>query len=63
MLSSLSTSSLGPYGSPEFQSPSSGRVGSLEPHTLASLTHGQKAGVATLGKVVFSLAPDGRMAL
>ncbi|KAG7247828.1 hypothetical protein CRUP_032731, partial [Coryphaenoides rupestris] len=62
MLSSLSTSSLGPYGSPEFQSPSSGRVGSLEPRTLASLTHGQKAGVAALGKVVFSLAPDGRMA-
>ncbi|CAL8241640.1 unnamed protein product [Merluccius merluccius] len=61
MLSNLSTSSLGPCASPQFRSPT-GRVGSLEPCTLATLTHGHKAGVAALGKVVFSLAPDGRMA-
>lgn len=64
MLSGLSTSSsssLGPCASPQFKS-HGGRVGSLEPRPLASLTHGYKAGVAALGKVVFSLAPDGRMA-
>ncbi|KAM9836410.1 tetratricopeptide repeat protein 5 [Aulostomus maculatus] len=61
MLSNLSTSALGPCSSPQFRSPS-GRVGSLEPQTLSSLTHGHNAGVAALGKVVFSLASEGRMA-
>uniref|UniRef100_A0A3Q4BD49 Tetratricopeptide repeat protein 5 OB fold domain-containing protein n=1 Tax=Mola mola TaxID=94237 RepID=A0A3Q4BD49_MOLML len=61
MLSSLSTSSLGPCSSPEFSSPT-GRVGSLERRSLSSLTHGHNAGVATLGKVVFSLASEGSMA-
>ncbi|XP_059932672.1 tetratricopeptide repeat protein 5 [Gadus macrocephalus] len=61
MLTSLSTSSLGPCSSPQFRSPA-GRVGSLEPRTLASLAHGPNAGAAALGKVVFSLAPDDRMA-
>uniref|UniRef100_A0A673HHJ5 Cell division cycle protein 27 homolog n=1 Tax=Sinocyclocheilus rhinocerous TaxID=307959 RepID=A0A673HHJ5_9TELE len=61
MLSSLSTSALGPCSSPQFRSPS-GRVGSLEPRSLSSLTHGHNGGVAALGKVVFSLASEGRMA-
>ncbi|KAM4611801.1 tetratricopeptide repeat protein 5 isoform 2-T2 [Polymixia lowei] len=60
MLSNLSTSALGPCASPQFRSPA-GRVGSLEPRTLSSLAHGVNAGVAALGKVVFSLAPEGRM--
>lgn len=62
MLSNLNTSALGPCSSPQFRSPT-GRVGSLEPRTLSSLTHGHNAGVAALGKVVFSLASEGRMAL
>ncbi|XP_032400149.1 tetratricopeptide repeat protein 5 [Etheostoma spectabile] len=61
MLSNLNTSALGPCSSPQFRSPT-GRVGSMEPRTLSSLTHGHNAGVATLGKVVFSLASEGRMA-
>ncbi|ROL45548.1 Tetratricopeptide repeat protein 5 [Anabarilius grahami] len=61
MLSSLSTSSLGPCSSPQFRSPS-GRVGTLEPRNLSALTHGHNSGVAALGKVVFSLASEGRMA-
>ncbi|KAI2662868.1 Tetratricopeptide repeat protein 5 [Labeo rohita] len=61
MLSSLSTSALGPCSSPQFRSPS-GRVGSLEPRSLSALTHGHNGGVAALGKVVFSLASEGRMA-
>lgn len=61
MLSNLSTSALGPCSSPQFRSPT-GRVGSLEPCTLSALTHGHNAGVAALGKVVFSLASEGRMA-
>ncbi|XP_015247243.1 PREDICTED: tetratricopeptide repeat protein 5 isoform X1 [Cyprinodon variegatus] len=61
MLSSLNTSALGPCSSPQFRSPS-GRVGSLEPRSLSSLPHGHNAGVAAMGKVVFSLASQGRMA-
>lgn len=61
MLSNLNTSALGPCASPQFRSPS-GRVGSLEPRTLCSLSHGNNVGVAALGKVVFSLASEGRMA-
>ncbi|XP_046870037.1 tetratricopeptide repeat protein 5 [Hypomesus transpacificus] len=61
MLSNLSTSALGPCSHPQFRSPT-GRVGSLEPRLLSSLTHGHNAGVAALGKVVFSLASEGRMA-
>ncbi|XP_067301709.1 tetratricopeptide repeat protein 5 [Pseudorasbora parva] len=61
MLSSLSTSALGPCSSPQFRSPS-GHVGSLEPRSLSALTHGHNSGVAALGKVVFSLASEGRMA-
>nr|XP_023993218.1 tetratricopeptide repeat protein 5-like isoform X2 [Salvelinus alpinus] len=61
MLSNLSPLALGPCSSPQFRSPA-GRVGSLEPRTLSALTHGHNAGVATLGKVVFSLASEGRMA-
>uniref|UniRef100_A0A3P8ZAM7 Tetratricopeptide repeat protein 5 OB fold domain-containing protein n=1 Tax=Esox lucius TaxID=8010 RepID=A0A3P8ZAM7_ESOLU len=61
MLSSLSTTALGPCSCPQFRSPS-GRVGSLEPRTLSALTHGHNGGVAALGKVVFSLASEGRMA-
>lgn len=61
MLANLNTSALGPCSSPQFRSPS-GRVGSLEPRTLSSLTHGLNTGVAALGKVVFSLASEGRMA-
>ncbi|XP_059381740.1 tetratricopeptide repeat protein 5 [Carassius carassius] len=61
MLSSLSTSALGPCSSPQFRSPS-GRVGSLEPRSLSALTHGHNGGVAALGKVIFSLASEGRMA-
>ncbi|XP_059363300.1 tetratricopeptide repeat protein 5-like [Carassius carassius] len=61
MLSSLSSSTLGPCSSPQFRSPS-GRVGSLEPRSLSALTHGHNSGVAALGKVVFSLASEGRMA-
>lgn len=61
MLSNLNTSALGPCSSPQFRSPS-GRVGSLEPHTLSSLKSGHNAGVAAMGKVVFSLASEGRMA-
>ncbi|XP_071765236.1 tetratricopeptide repeat protein 5 [Centroberyx gerrardi] len=61
MLSNLNTSALGPCASPQFRSPT-GRVGSLEPRTLSSLTHGCNTGVAALGKVVFSLASEGRMA-
>lgn len=63
MLSSLGqpTAALGPCSSPEYRS-RSGRVGSLEPRCLSGLTHGHCAGVAALGKVVFSLASGGRMA-
>ncbi|KAK6291981.1 tetratricopeptide repeat protein 5-like [Coregonus clupeaformis] len=61
MLSNLSTLALGPCSSPQFRSPA-GRVGSLEPWTLSALTHGHNAGVAALGKVVFSLASEGRVA-
>ncbi|TKS92936.1 Tetratricopeptide repeat protein 5 [Collichthys lucidus] len=61
MLSNLSTSALGPCLSPQFRSPA-GRVGSLEPRTLTSLKHGSNSGVAAMGKVVFSLAMEGRMA-
>ncbi|CAJ1086136.1 tetratricopeptide repeat protein 5 [Xyrichtys novacula] len=43
MLSSLNTSALGPCSSPQFRSPS-GRIGSLEPRTLSSLTHGHHPG-------------------
>lgn len=62
MLSNLSTSALGPCSSPQFRSPA-GRVGSLEPRNLSALAHGHNTGVAALGKVVFSLASEGRMAL
>lgn len=61
MLSNLNTSALGPCSSPQFRAPS-GRVGSLEPRPLSSLTHGHNAGVAAMGKVVFSLASQDRMA-
>ncbi|XP_069025932.1 tetratricopeptide repeat protein 5 [Embiotoca jacksoni] len=61
MLSNLNTSALGPCSSPQFRSPG-GRVGSLEPRALSSFTHGHNAGAAALGKVVFSLASEGRMA-
>uniref|UniRef100_A0A8C6KAT8 Tetratricopeptide repeat domain 5 n=1 Tax=Nothobranchius furzeri TaxID=105023 RepID=A0A8C6KAT8_NOTFU len=61
MLSGLSMSPLGPCSSPQFRSPS-GRIGSLEPRSFSSLTHGHMSGVAAVGKVVFSLAPEGRMA-
>lgn len=61
MLSNLNTSALGPCSSPQFRSPT-GRSGSLEPRTLSSLSHGNNIGVAALGKVVFSLASEGRMA-
>ncbi|TRY69678.1 hypothetical protein DNTS_030266 [Danionella cerebrum] len=60
MLASLSSPALGPCSSPQFRSPS-GRVGSLEPCSLASLTHGNNTGVAAIGKVVFSLASENRM--
>ncbi|XP_019726941.1 tetratricopeptide repeat protein 5 [Hippocampus comes] len=61
MLSNLSTSSLGPCSSPDFRS-WTGRVGSLESRPSSSLTHGLNGGVAALGKVVFSLASQDRMA-
>ncbi|KAM3842415.1 tetratricopeptide repeat protein 5 [Diretmus argenteus] len=61
MLSNLSTSALGPCSSPQFRT-ASGRVGSLEPRSVSSLSHGPNARVAALGKVVFSLASEGRMA-
>uniref|UniRef100_A0A3Q2PQA2 Tetratricopeptide repeat domain 5 n=1 Tax=Fundulus heteroclitus TaxID=8078 RepID=A0A3Q2PQA2_FUNHE len=61
MLSSLNTSALGPCSSPQFSSPS-GRVGSLEPRPLSSLAQGHNAGVAAMGKVVFSLASQGHVA-
>ncbi|XP_065125934.1 tetratricopeptide repeat protein 5 [Paramisgurnus dabryanus] len=61
MLASLSNSALGPCSSPQFRSPS-GHVGSLESRNLSALTHGHNAGVAALGKVVFSFASEGRMA-
>ncbi|XP_024144302.2 tetratricopeptide repeat protein 5 [Oryzias melastigma] len=61
MLSNLNTSALGPCSSPKFCCPS-GRVGSLEPRTFSSLKMGHNAGLAALGKVVFSLASEGRMA-
>ncbi|KAF6724477.1 Tetratricopeptide repeat protein 5 [Oryzias melastigma] len=61
MLSNLNTSALGPCSSPKFCCPS-GRVGSLEPRTFSSLKMGHNAGLAALGKVVFSLASGGRMA-
>ncbi|KAJ8268747.1 hypothetical protein COCON_G00113540 [Conger conger] len=61
MLSSLSPAALGPSSSPQFCSPS-GRTGSLEPRCLSALAHGPNPGAAALGKVVFSLAPEGRMA-
>ncbi|XP_076017838.1 tetratricopeptide repeat protein 5 [Genypterus blacodes] len=61
MLANLSTSSLGPCSSPQFRSPTL-RVGSLEPRTLSSLTLGINVGVAALGKVVFSMASEHRMA-
>lgn len=62
MLSSLGPSALGPCSSPQFRSPS-GRTGSLEPRCLSGLAHGLNPGATALGKVVFSLAPEGRMAL
>lgn len=62
MLSSLNVSSLGPCASPQFHS-TTGRTGSLEPRSFSELTHGLNAGVAAMGKVVFSLATEGRMAL
>lgn len=62
MLANLNTSALGPCSSPQFKSPS-GRVGSVEPRALSSLTHGLNVGVAAMGKVVFSMASEGRMAL
>ncbi|XP_062850283.1 tetratricopeptide repeat protein 5 [Trichomycterus rosablanca] len=61
MLSSLSVSALGPCASPQFRS-STGRNGSLEPRSFSELTHGLNTGVAAMGKVVFSLATEGRMA-
>ncbi|XP_051990956.1 tetratricopeptide repeat protein 5-like [Xyrauchen texanus] len=61
MLSSISSSALGPCSSPRFRSPS-GSMGSLEPRSLSTLTHGLNSGIAALGKVVFSLASEGRMA-
>ncbi|XP_016097570.1 tetratricopeptide repeat protein 5 [Sinocyclocheilus grahami] len=61
MLSSLSSSTLGPCSSPQFRSPS-GRIGSLDPRSLSALTQGHNGRVAALGKVVFSLASEGRMA-
>ncbi|XP_028838844.1 tetratricopeptide repeat protein 5 [Denticeps clupeoides] len=61
MLSSLSISALGPCASPQFQS-TNGKTGSLEPRSLSELKHGQNPGVAAMGKVVFSLASEGRMA-
>lgn len=62
MLSDLNTSRLGPCSSPHFRSPT-GRVGSLEPRSISSLTHGHNVGLAAVGKVVFSLASEGRVAL
>ncbi|KAL4623601.1 tetratricopeptide repeat protein 5 [Arapaima gigas] len=61
MLASLNVSALGPCSSPQYRSPT-GRVGSLEPRCLLALSHGHNAGVAAVGKVVFSLASEGRMA-
>ncbi|XP_076145736.1 tetratricopeptide repeat protein 5 [Alosa pseudoharengus] len=61
MLSNLNLSALGPCASPQFRSPT-GRTGSLEPQSFSALTHGLNTGVAAMGKVVFSLAPEGRMA-
>ncbi|XP_063043086.1 tetratricopeptide repeat protein 5 [Engraulis encrasicolus] len=61
MLSSLNLSALGPCSSPQFRAPS-GRTGSLEPQCVSALKQGTNTGVATMGKVVFSLAPEGRMA-
>nr|XP_040037410.1 tetratricopeptide repeat protein 5 [Gasterosteus aculeatus aculeatus] len=61
MLSDLNTSRLGPCSSPHFRSPT-GRVGSLEPRSISSLTHGHNVGLAAVGKVVFSLASEGRVA-
>lgn len=62
MLSNLNASELGPCSLPDFRSPS-GQIGSLEPRTLSSLKHGHNAGVAALGKVVFSLASEGSVSL
>lgn len=62
MLSNLNASELGPCSLPDFRSPS-GQIGSLEARTLSSLKHGHNAGVAALGKVVFSLASEGSVSL
>lgn len=62
MLSSLNVSALGPCSSPQYRSPT-GRTGSLELRSFAALTHGHNTGVAAMGKVIFSLATEGRMAL
>lgn len=62
MLSSLSVSALGPCASPQYRSPT-GRTGCLELRSFSALTHGHNTGVAAMGKVVFSLATEGRMAL
>ncbi|XP_077444337.1 tetratricopeptide repeat protein 5 isoform X1 [Stigmatopora argus] len=62
MLSDLrASSSLGPCSSSGFRS-WTGRVGALEPRPSSSLSHGLNGGVAARGKVVFSLASQGRMA-
>ncbi|KAF4089194.1 hypothetical protein AMELA_G00063450 [Ameiurus melas] len=61
MLSSLNVSALGPCASPQYRSPT-GRTGSLELRSFTALTHGHNTGVAAMGKVVFSLATEGRMA-
>lgn len=62
MLASLSMSALGPCASPHYRSPT-GRTGSLELCSFTALTHGHNTGIAAMGKVVFSLATEGRMAL
>lgn len=62
MLSSLNVSALGPCASPQYRSPT-GRTGSLELRSFTALTHGHNTGVAAMGKVVFSLAMEGSMAL
>lgn len=62
MLSSLNVSALGPCASPQYRSPT-GRTGSLELSSFTALTHGHNTGVAAMGKVVFSLAMEGSMAL
>ncbi|XP_048827655.1 tetratricopeptide repeat protein 5 [Brienomyrus brachyistius] len=61
MLGSLCVSSLGPCSSPQYCSPS-GNVGMLKPWSLSTLSHGHNSGAAAIGKVVFSIASEGRMA-